>query len=328
MPQITDEELDRLLTAAAPARTPIDARPDAAAMAMLERIMATDPHPHRVRNRVVGWLGGAAAAVVAAVVSASLLIPSAAAIAGTPEPLEFDGAGSVSAEIDGAQAALTSVPGPAEPTRLVRSATWSYNVDVDAASAVIVPQLVTLQWEADQSGRVTVVDGAAYDPSDAAANNAAEVASSGRVSMELTMAPGEFATPVANAPGSTRAELTAALSAFGMPADPTAFDVMMATGSLLEQWTLTNAQEAEILAILEEADGVTALGASVDRLGRAVVGLRIADPDGAASDVVLLSAETGRIVGIERTNLVDEDVLPIGAVIGYRLFDVPADTAQ
>jgi len=322
---ITDDELDRLLVAATPARTPIDAKPDAEAIAMLERIMATDPHPHRVRNRAIGWLAGTAAVVAAAVVGFSVLVPTGAAVAGTPQPLDFDGDSSVAQTIGDAQAALAAVPGPAEPTRSVRSATWSFNIDVDTASATITPQLVTLQWEADQSGRITIVDGAAYDPADASANQSAEIRSSGRVSMDLTMAPGEFATPVANAPGATRAELTAALSAFAMPADPTAWDVLLATSSLLEQWTLTNAQEAELLSILGDADGATALGATVDRLGRDVVGLRVVSSDGAASDVVLISADTGRIVGIERTALAADGVLPVGAVTGYRLFDVPEE---
>lgn len=328
MTQITDDELDRLLTAAVPARTPIDAKPDAEAIAMLERIMATDPHPHRRRNRVVGVLAGLAAAVTAAVIGVNVIVPTGAAVAGSPQPLDFAGASTVAETIGDAQAALASAPGPAEPARLVRSATWSFNIDVDNDTAVVVPQLVTLQWESDQSGRVTVIDGTPYDPSDASANVSAEVTSSGRVSMDLKMAPGEFATPVVEPPGSTPEAIRSALVAFGMPAEPTASDVVMAASSLLEQWTLTNEQESQILALLDEADGATALGATTDRLGRDVVGLRVTSADGGASDVVLLSADTGRIVGIERTNIHEDDILPAGAVIGYRLFDVPEEVPQ
>lgn len=314
-----------MLVAASSARTPVDAKPDAAAMAILEKILATDPHPHRVRNRVVGWFAGTAAVVTAAVVGANLLVPSGAAVAGSPLPLDFSGTSTVSQTILDAQSDLASAAGPIEPERLVRSATWSFNVDVDARTSVVVPQLVTLQWEADQSGRITIIDGAAYDPADAEANQAAEVHSSGHESMDLTMAPGEFATPVASPPGATREELVAALTAFGMPEDPSAFDVLFATSSLLEQWTLTNAQESEILAILSTTDGATALGETTDRLGRPVNGLSVISTDGAARDAVLISSDTGRIVGFERTVLVGDDVLPQGAVIGYRLFDVPAD---
>lgn len=328
MPRITDEELDRLLIEASSARTPIDAKPDAEAMAMLERIMATDPHPHRRRNRIVGALAGLAAAVTATVIGINVMIPTGAAVAGSPQPLDFTGATSVAETISDAQTALAAEPGPAEPARFVRSATWSFNIDGDDATAVVVPQLVTLQWEADQSGRVLVVDGTPYDPADASANVSAEVTSSGRVSMDLKMSAGEFATPVSAPPGATKEEIRGALVAFGMPAEPTAFDVLLAASSLLEQWTLTNEQESQILSILDETDGATALGSSVDRLGRDVVGMRVASADGAASDVVLLSAETGRIVGFERTNVIEDDLLPAGAVIGYRLFDVPEEAVR
>lgn len=328
MPKITDEQLERLLSSAATRSTPVDAKPDAEAIAMLERIMATDPHPHRRRNRVIGVLAGLAAAVTAAVIGVNVIVPTGAAVAGSPQPLDFSGASTVAETIGDAQTALTAQPGPVEPARFVRSATWSFNIDADYGTAVVVPQLVTLQWEADQSGRVTVVDGTPYDPSDASANLSSEVNSSGRVSMDLKMEPGDFATPVAAPPGATRDDIRNALLAFGMPTQPTAFDVLMAASALLEQWTLTNEQESQILAILSETEGATALGATADRLGRDVVGLRVTSADGAASDVVLLSADTGRIVGIERTNVREDDMLPAGAVIGYRLFDVPEEASK
>lgn len=328
MTPFTDDELDRLLVDAAPARTPIDAKPDAEALAMLERIMATDPHPHRKRNRVIGVLAGLAAAVTATVIGVNVLVPTGAAVAGSPQPLDFSGASTVAETIEDAQVSLAAEPGPVEPVRFVRSATWSFNIDADYGTSVVVPQLVTLQWEADQSGRVTVIDGTAYDPSDASANVSAEVTSSGRVSMDLKMAPGEFASPVAAPPGATREDLTAALVAFGMPADPTSYDVLLAASALLEQWTLTNEQESQILTILDDTEGTTALGATVDRLGRDVAGLRVTSADGAASDVVLLSVDSGRIVGFERTNVLEDDMLPAGAVIGYRLFDVPEEVAE
>jgi hypothetical protein len=107
-----------------------------------------------------------------------------------------------------------------------------------------------------------------------------------------------------------------------MPENPTASDATMAIGALLEQWTLTNEQEAGLLAILGETTGLTALGTTTDRLGRPVAGMRVVTADGAASDVILLSTETGRIVGIERTNIIENEYMAAGIVIGYRLLDV------
>lgn len=319
---ITDEELDRLLYAASPARTPIDAKPDAAAMEMLERIMSTDPHPHRTRNRVLGAVSAAAAVVAAVVVGASVLVPSGQAVAATPQPLSFSGDATVADTLDAAQDALAGGPGPETPERFVRSAAWSFNVDVGQKTSRIVPQLVTLQWEPDQSGRMLIVDGESYDPMDAAANAHAEISSSGHVSTDLEMKPGEFGTPIIDLPGATEEELGAALTAFGVPARPSAFDTMLGIGSILDQWTLTNAQESTLLELFSRTEGAVALGTTTDRLGRPVSGLRVFSADGAASDTILISQSTGRIVGIERTNLTENEVFPVGAVIDYRLFDI------
>jgi hypothetical protein len=319
---ISDERLDELLHAASPARTPLTAKPDAEAMAMLDRIMSTDPHPHRTRNRLVGFATAAAAVVAAVALGISMLTPSGQAIAGTPPPLTFEGDASVADTIATAQETLADAPGPDSPQRFVRSATWSLNINGDTGDTTVVPQLVTLEWEADQSGRVVVIDGEEYDPTDAAANASAQVSTGGKVSMDLKMKPGEFTTPVATPPGATRGELFGALRALGMPENPTASDATMAIGALLEQWTLTNEQEAGLLAILGETTGLTALGTTTDRLGRPVAGMRVVTADGAASDVILLSTETGRIVGIERTNIIENEYMAAGIVIGYRLLDV------
>ncbi|WP_217184199.1 hypothetical protein [Streptomyces sp. AC495_CC817] len=321
MPQLTDEELDRLLYAAAPARTPRDAKPDAAALEMLERIMATPPHPHRTRNRVLGSLSVAAAVVAAVVVGANVLVPTGHAEAATPEPLAFSGEATVADTLSAAQDALASSDGPDAPLRYVRTANWSYNVEVGESSE-IMPQVITLQWDQDQSGHVTVVDGKPYDPSDAAANASSEIVSTGEVSNEYVIEPGQFGTPAVEPFGATEEDLRTVLQAFGVPEAASGFEVMTGVGTIIDQWTLTNAQESSVLGILSQTDGVTALGTSTDRLGRAVSGLRIVSEDGVASDTVLLSLDTGRIVGVERTNLIENEVYPVGAIIGYRLFDI------
>lgn len=77
-----------------------------------------------------------------------------------------------------------------------------------------------------------------------------------------------------------------------------------------------------MLGILEQVPGVEALGTSTDRLERPVTALRVPSPDGTSSDVVLLSADTGRIVGVERTNLLDNEAFAAGAIISYQLWDI------
>lgn len=317
----SDALLERLLVEADPARTPRDAEPDAAARRARDHIIRSAAKPHPRRRLAWGWVSGLAVAAAALVVGVAVLAPQSSAEAGTPAPLDFSGAESTAQTLATARSTLATSPGPAEPERVVRSATWGLDINGGTGEMKVVPQLNTLRWEADLSGRMTSVRGAPYDPEDAAANIGAEISSTGEVVVDLPMEPGEFTTPVPAVFGDTRAEVEAALTAFGMPADPTGSDVVAAMTSVLEQWTLTNAQESQILAILTEAEGVESLGTTTDRLGRPAAGLRVVTADGAASDVILLSLQTGRIAGVERTNLIANELIAAGAIMSYTMWD-------
>lgn len=317
--------LERMLSDADPAPTPRDAAPDARALATRDRILRTSTAPRRRRRRALGWASGLTAVAASTALAFAVFSPQGAAVAGMPSPLEFDGSVTVAQVVDGAEASLAESPGPGEPVRSVRTASWGFNVEVDSKTTTVVPQLSTLTWEPDGSGRATTIDGVPYDPSDAAASNAAEVTSSGRVVNDLVMAPGDFTTPWTAVPGEAHDDMVAMLRAFGMPDDPTAFDVETAFTSVLGQWTLTNAQHRELLLLLEEAGGGQALGTTTDRLGRPVDGIRVQSPDGAVSDVVLVSRDTGRIVGVERTVLIADELFAAGSIISYQMWDVEED---
>ena len=320
--------LERMLTDADPAPTPRDAVPDARALATRDRIIRTDTAPKRRRARAVGWLGGLAAVAASTALAFTVFSPQGAAVAGTPSPLEFSGSNTIAQLVDDAGVALAETPGPTVPFRTVRTASWGFQVDVDTKTTTVVPQLSTLTWEPDGSGRMTIIAGVPYDPADAVASNAAEVTSSGEVVTDLVMAPGDFETPWTTVPGESRDDLVAMLRSFGMPEDPTAFDVEMALTSVLDQWTLTDTQHDVLLHLLEDAGGGDALGATTDRLGRPVTGVRVQSPDGAVSDLVLVSRDTGRIVGVERTVLKADDVFPAGAIISYQMWDLDEETVR
>lgn len=320
--------LERMLSDADPATTPRDAQPDARALATRDRIIRTGNAPRHRRARTVGWVSGITAVAVSTAVAFAVLAPQGAAFAGTPSPLDFAGSSTITQIVDDASTALADVPGPSAPERTVRSASWGFAVDVDAKTTTVVPQLSTLTWNPNGSGRMTIIAGVPYDPTDVVASNAAEVSSSGKVITDLVMGPGEFATPWTSVPGETRDDMVAMLSAFGMPENPTAYDVEMALTAVLGQWTLTDAQHRELLLLLEDAGGGDALGTSTDRLGRAVTGIRVQSPDGAVSDLVLVSLDTGRIVGVERTVLIADDFFPAGAVISYQMWDVDEGTIR
>ena len=321
--------LERVLIDADPARTPRDAEPDAWALAMRDRIIRTTPRPpERQRVRTVGWAAGLTAAAASVALAVGVLLPQGAAVAGTPSPLAFDGSATIAQTVAEADADLTRFSEPLAPERLVRTATWSFAIDVDARTTQVVPQLTTFAWHEDLSGVSTTIDGMPYDPADATANTQAEVVSSGEVTSQMTFAPGEFVTPVTAVPGETEADMVALLQAFGVPAEPTAFDVVTGITSVFGQWTLTNAQHAELLALLEQAGGAEALGEATDRLGRPVAGLRVIAPDGAVSDDLLISQETGRIVGVERTVRKDDGYVQAGAVTAYQLWDLDEETVE
>ena len=320
--------LERMLSDADPAPTPRDAPPDARAIATRERILRTGITPKRRRTQTVGWVGGLTAIAASTALAFAVFTPQSAAVAGTPSPLEFSGSNTIAQLVDDAGAALADTPGPTAPMRTVRTASWGFQVDVDAKTTVVVPQLSTLTWEPDGSGRMVIIAGDPYDPSDAVASNAAEVTSSGEVVTDLVMAQGDFETPWTRVPGETHEDMVAMLRAFGMPDSPTAFDVEMALASVLDQWTLTDTQHDVLLHLLEDAGGGEALGDTTDRLGRPVTGVRVQSPDGAVSDLVLVSRDTGRIVGVERTVLKADDVFPAGAIISYQMWDLDEETVR
>lgn len=320
--------LERMLSDADPAPTPRDAMPDATALATRDRILRTGAAPKRRRTRTIGWAGGLAAVAASTALAVAVFSPQGAAVAATPSPLDFNGANTIAQLVDDAGTALSHTAGPTVPSRTVRTASWGFQVDVDTKTTTVVPQLSTLTWEADGSGRMVIIAGVPYDPADAVASNAAEVTSSGEVVTDLVMAPGDFETPWTAVPGETREDMVAMLRAFGMPEEPTAFDVEMALASVLDQWTLTDTQHELLLHLLEEAGGGDALGTTNDRLGRPVTGVRVQSPDGAVSDLVLVSRDTGRIVGVERTVLKTDDVFPAGAIISYQMWDLDEETVR
>lgn len=312
--------LERILVDADPARTPRDATPDARALIDRDRIVRR-ARPRRTSAPLIGWAGGLTAVAASAAIAVAVLLPQNAAVAGTPSPLSFEDAGSVDEIVADARATLAAA-GSDAPQRSVRSASWSFAVDLGSERTEIVPELVSLDWATDRSGVTVAVEGEPYDPEDAEANVGAEVSSSGDVAWRVEMAPGEFSAPVVELNGSGRDEVLDILHAYWLPTEYTATDVVIALTSVLGQWTPSNAQEAEMIGILAEMDGVEALGATTDRLGRPATGVRVVTPDGTASDVVLISDETGRIAGIERTWLGEDGVFPTGGIISYQLWDV------
>jgi hypothetical protein len=317
---MSDDELTRRLRASNPARTPVHGRPDEAALVMRDKIMGVPARSHpRALPRVM-W-AAAAAIVVIAVAAVSFLLPHAPAAAVTPAPIAFMSSETLTEVVGMAQRNLSRTEGPHTPARFARSESWGLSVDVDEQRSEIVPQVMTLEWNPDLSGRMVVVAGEPYWPAGSAPRSASTTtAQPGEVLSQMDFAAGQFGTPVIDPPGASREDMSAMLTAFGMPEAPTSSDVVQAMTGVFEQWTLTNEQHAQLLSILVDTGGITVLGSGTDRAGRAVVGLEMKSIFPGVMDLVLISAETGRIVGVESKRVTPDGIVRAGAVISYRMW--------
>ena len=130
----------------------------------------------------------------------------------------------------------------------------------------------------------------------------------------------EFNTPVVEAPGDSADDVQAMLVAYGMPADPDASQLVDSLITAFDQWTLTDAQHAVVLEMLEAEDGVSVLGATTDRLGRPVYALSVPAAGDGTDETVLISTESGRIVGVETEQASADGIIPEGAVVMYNLW--------
>lgn len=318
---MTDDELTRRIRSANPARTPLDSGPNESALVMRDRIMGSPGriHRHAFARTVFAAVGVIAVVAVAAV---TFFMPQAPAAAVTPAVISFTGESTMREVIAIAQSRLQANVGPGEPVRFAQSESWGLSVDIDEQRSEIVPQVMTLSWEPDLSGKMTVVAGASYWPAADATQPGSDAAvRPGEVISHLRFAPGEFGTPVVNPPGTARDDLVELLNAFGMPRSPTASDVLQSTTGVFEQWTLTNEQHAQLLEILVDAGGLTILGSGTDRAGRPVLGMETKSIYPGVADLVLVSEETGRIVGVESVRVTRDGIVPAGAVISYRMWD-------
>ncbi|WEK60033.1 MAG: hypothetical protein P0Y60_11865 [Candidatus Microbacterium colombiense] len=305
-------------------RTLRDAAPTPEALRARDRIVRTSARRHR-RALALGWASGLAVATAGVVIAAFVVIvPPTTARAGAPAALLAD-ITSPAWIVNQAAKNLAVAPGPVEPRRDVQTASWNFSINGGTGELKVFTQLSTLSWEADGSGHATNINSPEGDPDDAAWYSHLEIPdehTDGVLVDDLPLAPGDFLTPVTDPPAGSRAAIQGALESLGMPSTPSAFEVVTAVTTLFGQWTLTNEQHARVLEIIRDAGDATAVPRTLDRLGRPIDGLRVVSSDGAVSDVVFVSADTGRIIGMERTVVKADPLLPTGTILGYQLWDV------
>jgi hypothetical protein len=335
---VDDERLMELMRQLDPAQTSEGPLPPAAHRALLRRITTTPlrrpPARGARRLRASGWWPeaafGVAVRVVIAVIVLAVVIVSAssdtgAAIANTPASLRFTPAGlSLQRVHQMLEDRLDGATGAPEAERRASYAGWylQHEDDETSTSTTISPQVSTLQWDEDRSGRFLVVSGDPYPSADADERDDAGGPAAGTVLIDTTFGPGEYDVPPTTAePGSTPPAMQETLAAYGAPPEESGFSVIEAIASVLSVWTLTDRQQVALLTNLFEHSDVSVHGATTDRVGRQVIGIT-ADSTSGNRDVLLMSTETGRIVGLETTRTTAWEDVPAGATTAYTIWEI------
>lgn len=322
---MTDDDLARAMRRLDPAQTPLDAPIPLDAERRLREIVG---RPARRRRRpALAWASAAAAVVlVLTIVTGVLWMPAPSASALTPKPLVYsavaDDAPRVIAE---AQRLLAEATAPLMPERRSLSLGWYFSGSPDDADATVFRrEWVDLRWNENLSGSIVTT---AAEATNADGDTVpADDPTPGTVVGDLRFVQNQFAPLVREAPAPT-ADAMKALVAASTGADErlTAGDVMLGVRALQSEWTLTASQQSALLDVLASTPGLRVLGTTNDRLGRPVVGLGAIPSTSATADIsLLLSTETGRIVGYESA-LVEASAnlnLPAGSITDYILWDV------
>jgi hypothetical protein len=327
---MNDEHIVRLLRASAPPVKPADEALTMRQHALMERIMTEPPRPRRRRlAALIGVPIAAFVSVLAVIFAVVQPFGTSVAVAYGPAPLVYTATGeTVEDVVREASALLARTQGATEGGVAQRRAvysSWDLTVNEDGRgvrTAFVSPSETQLTWAEDLSGSLLVVAGEPY-AADGTSGEAQsdEAPKPGTVLDDRTFAPGEY--PVFLPDGGTMgaAEIATLMSDYAGE-DGRGGDAMRAIESLLTEWTLTDAQHAAMLQSLLTYDDLEVLGSTTDRLGRPVVGIA-APGRGDQTATLLVSAESGRIVGIERSVLNDDEdlMVPAGTVVSYILWE-------
>ncbi|WP_156876537.1 hypothetical protein [Microbacterium luticocti] len=335
-----DETLERMIKAADPARTPVDAPLTLRQIQLRDSIVAGTYVAHRPatrKDRFRWWKTALPVAVLAACLVAVVVlsvgsIRPQSALALTPPALHFVPTGQTSQQLlQMLERHASGAPaGPARPERGSRTVGWYAQITQDetaGTTAVIAPQVTTIAWASDQSGSIRTVAGKPYwaDESGSAIPHAAAPAEGALIS-EMTFGPGEYEPSVRDEPGTSSKALADFLESAGLTSDGDAADMLDAIGNAFSSWTLTTEQQLTLIKMLLARPDAEILGAATDRAGRAVIGIA-ADSHRfpGTQKVLLVSGDTGRIVGLETVATSPSEAVPAGAVISYSLWDTPSE---
>ncbi|MBB3159205.1 hypothetical protein FHS07_002923 [Microbacterium proteolyticum] len=322
---MTDDELARALRRLDPARTPVDAPISLDAERRLREIVGR-PGARRRRPRLAIASAAAAVVLVLAIVSGVLWMPAPSAQALTPKPLVYSAvADDASRVIAEAQRRLAESTTPLAPERRSLSLGWYFSGSPDDAEATVFRrEWVDVRWNENLSGSLVTI---AAEATNADGDTVpADDPTPGTVVGDLQFVQNQFSPLVRTPPAPTAEAMRALIAASTGASEPLAAgDVMLGVRSLQSEWTLTGSQQSALLDVVAAAPGLRVLGVTNDRLGRPVIGLGGIPSAAVNSDIsLLISTETGRIVGYESALVEDNPnlKLPAGSITDYILWDV------
>lgn len=336
---MSDDELDEQIRRLNPVLSLADAGPlderDAAVLQRVRERVRIDS-PRRALVPLVAWTRAVpvALAAVFVLVIGLIVVPSMNAdhaVALTPPPLKLTSTSESLGDV--VERAKGLLEAGAEPTDTARreshSLGWYLHLDQAASgerTAVISPEVEDLAWNPDGSGHRLTTAGVPYlaDGTNGAIDHS-RAPKPGTVLHDVTFPAGGLESPVTETPGNGAADVRAFLAAHWHPiADsPSASEIITTTNSVFGMWTLTNEQHAQILDLLLHAPGAEVAGTAIDRAGRDVTVIAAdatQNPDFRVH--LLVSNETGRIVGVEHVRRAPSQDLPAGAVTSYTLWDL------
>lgn len=338
-----DDELARLMRAIDPLPAEHTARYEATQERVWARIVQTiDAQPasrgRLTRRARVAWgVSLPAVAVILVALVVALVVnpftaPAPAAAEGLPA-LQYEASGlTLEEQLDQAREQLATSPGPAEPKREATTVAWYAHIQMDGPDrgTVISPEVMTITWDETLEMRIVVTAGRAYvvggdgeqPPTRDDLPAEGTVLRDDVIPAEMNQIDGQ-PLPFMVA-GSGIDFYRAYIAEQTAMREGGAAEALMVVEELLNNWTLTNEQEADILTVLGEYDGLELLGVTEDRAGRSVFGISAVTAPGYHREVLLVSTETGRILGSETIYLGDDPdfPLPTGSVMSYQMWDL------
>lgn len=335
-----DVELGRRFEDADPANSRVVAPLTARAMADLGSITAGEFVPRlrrtaqrRSRGKRFAVLATATAILLVGVVAVRVIDPASthtdAAYAATPPLLAPSGPVlPFTAAIDTSIRRLDHAKDlPSVPVRFSHYEAWFANITFgtaadSATTAVVSAEEDTLKWAPDLSGTITSLAGRSWDPAHNGFAGGEAAATPGTVLRSETFKPGELGVAFPQPPPTDVAAMRERMIMAGWTDRSDPAQLVTTIGELLNEWTLTGAQEAAVLGVVRETPGFESLGTVTDRLGRLGLAFRAPDPDRPSmEEILVISTRTGEIISHETIYLGGlkefAKVLKAPAVFGY-----------